>query len=362
MRNLVSIIMPAYNGDQYISKAIDSVLAQTYQEWELVVVDDGSTDRTAAIVQSYPDARIRYFYQENRGQTASLNRGLDLVNGEYVTTLDVDDWLTEDSLQERVRFLNRHHKYGAVYGDSNYCDADGRFLRSASDNGMGCISGDVFDILISTPFYGTGASVLIRREVIEEHKIRYDESIVWCQDYDFYIRISECVPFGCVTATSVWYRLHDAGMTMSMPWEKRLESLIRVMYKVLDSRRFDDVEPNYRYSFFRVMLTEYLFDRPSEQKRVFEHSKFRELRYRERGKLLRNVGSDYVAQFSNLAFARECLRRAWRMDPLGPKTVLALASTEISPVLASHLIRSFRTTREYGKSPSPPSVLTARAS
>src|SRR5262245_60329647 len=110
---LVSIIMPAYNGERFITQAIDSLLAQTYTYWELVVVDDGSTDATANVVSSFDDPRIRYVAQENRGQAAALNHGLRLAKGEYVTTLDVDDWLTTNSLADRVAFLKQHPDFGA---------------------------------------------------------------------------------------------------------------------------------------------------------------------------------------------------------------------------------------------------------
>ena len=102
----VSIVMPAYNGGAFIGQAINSVLNQTYPNWELIVVDDGSTDNTADLVAGYKDPRVRYVYQRNAGQAAALNRGLDLAEGEFVTTLDTDDWLSSDSLSCRVDYLD----------------------------------------------------------------------------------------------------------------------------------------------------------------------------------------------------------------------------------------------------------------
>src|SRR5215510_7816825 len=96
--SLVSVIMPAYNGERFIKQAIESVFAQTYPNWELIVVDDGSTDNTVQIISSFADSRIVYIHQENRGQAAALNHGLGIARGKYITTLDVDDWLTPNSL------------------------------------------------------------------------------------------------------------------------------------------------------------------------------------------------------------------------------------------------------------------------
>ena len=130
---LVSIIMPAYNGEKFIDQAINSVIDQTYDNWELIVIDDGSQDGTKEIVQNYKDPRIRYFYQYNQGQAAALNKGLDLARGEFITTLDVDDWYTPTSLEDRIEFLISYPQFGAVYADGYYCDIHGNpimlFLR-----------------------------------------------------------------------------------------------------------------------------------------------------------------------------------------------------------------------------------------
>lgn len=97
---LVSIIMPAWNVQEYIRQAIDSVLQQSYRRWELLVIDDGSTDQTATYVQAYQeqDKRIRYVYQTNQGQSAARNRGVQMAEGEYVAFLDSDDYWLPDKL------------------------------------------------------------------------------------------------------------------------------------------------------------------------------------------------------------------------------------------------------------------------
>ena len=90
---LVSIVMPVFNGAVFLSQAITSVLDQEYPDWELIVIDDGSTDHSAEIIRSFAhhEPRIRYIYQQNAGQAAALNHGLNVMRGEFVTTLDADD-------------------------------------------------------------------------------------------------------------------------------------------------------------------------------------------------------------------------------------------------------------------------------
>lgn len=252
---LCSIIIPCYNHAHYLPDALNSVLAQTYTDWEAIIVDDGSTDNTRAVAAQFTDPRIHYIYQENRGQTAALNRGLELVSGDYVTTLDADDWLTPASLLERVTCLEAHPELGAVYCDGYYCGSSGEILKRFSDNRSGNPTGDIYDALIISSVFGAGSPVMIRRAILHQHGLRYDESIVWCQDWDFYIRVSEWASFGYVDSPSVYYRLHESNMTLTMPEGRRLQSLIRTGRKVLDSARFTAVPlPQKRAFFYRFLV------------------------------------------------------------------------------------------------------------
>ncbi|GAG04486.1 unnamed protein product, partial [marine sediment metagenome] len=239
--SLVSIIMPVYNGETFVAEAIESVVAQTYPHWELIVVDDGSTDGTACIVAAFNDPRIRYTYQENRGQAAALNRGLDLAQGDYVTTLDADDWLTPNSLADRAIYLDQHLEFGAVYGDGYYCDASGEPLLRFSEYRPDNVVGDIYEMLIVADILGSDAVVMIRRHVLDQHQLRYDESIVWCQDRDFCIRVAEKATFGFADSITYRYRLHGTNMTLTMPEGRCLESVIRTKLKVLESPRFATV-------------------------------------------------------------------------------------------------------------------------
>lgn len=104
----VSVIISVYNGERYLAEAIDSVLAQTYQDFELILIDDGSTDRTKEIIQSYPT--IRYFYQENQGVAAARNLGVAQSRGDYLTFLDADDlWLPEKLALQIEAFAGNPH-------------------------------------------------------------------------------------------------------------------------------------------------------------------------------------------------------------------------------------------------------------
>lgn len=115
-QGLVSIVLPAFNAAAVIGEAIDSVLAQTYPHWELLIIDDGSTDDTMAVVHSYEDRRILLLRQTNQGVSIARNRGLDVASGEFITFLDADDALPPRSLESRVHLLQRELSVDVVDG------------------------------------------------------------------------------------------------------------------------------------------------------------------------------------------------------------------------------------------------------
>lgn len=106
-KGLVSIITPCYNGEKYIARTIDSVLAQTYTDWEMIIIDDGSKDGSAALVRSYveKDSRIQFYQQENAGSAAARNNGIRRAEGQYIALLDADDLWEPEFLEEQVRFM-----------------------------------------------------------------------------------------------------------------------------------------------------------------------------------------------------------------------------------------------------------------
>ncbi len=110
---LVSVIVPVYNGERYLTKTIQSVLTQDYQPIEIIVVDDGSTDRTAEIVRAQPN--IHYIYQNNRGVSAARNTGIAAAQGEFLAFLDADDMWVPQKLSVQVSYLTQHPDVGFVY-------------------------------------------------------------------------------------------------------------------------------------------------------------------------------------------------------------------------------------------------------
>lgn len=129
---LVSIIMPAYNAERFIGDSIKSVLSQTYSNFELIILDDCSTDSTEKIVQSYNDERVKYHRNsKNLGAALSRNRGIELSNGRYIAFLDSDDMWKEKKLQRQIKLLSNTN-YVMSYAGLEIIDEDGKFIKSQS--------------------------------------------------------------------------------------------------------------------------------------------------------------------------------------------------------------------------------------
>ena len=319
--NLVSIIMPAYNGEKYIKQAINSVCDQSYKNWELLVIDDGSTDDTAGVVSTFDDPRIHYVFQENHGQATALNRGLEMALGDYITTLDADDWFTQNSISDRVDFLELNKHCGVVYGDGIFCNIDGKPLKRFSTLRNREMIGDVYGFIISNSFYGTGANVLIRKGVLDKHGIRYDEFIVWCQDLDLYIRLAEVCLFGYVNTITVWYRTHASNMTSSMSQDRRRDSLFRTKLKVLSSPRFYTISDVQKKQFFHHLLFVNLSGLLDKQLLVLQSPGFIALPDRLRAVVIRWVVAKYIFAGKHLDEMRILMKKAWALNPFDLKSI-----------------------------------------
>lgn len=164
----VSIIMPAWNAARFISEAIESVLAQTYENWELIIVDDGSTDGTVDAIGGTRDPRIRLIEQHNAGASAARNSGLAAATADYVFFLDADDRLRPDALARAVAALDTNREVCAVYGDAVFMDVAGRITGSEkTPRHTPRPSGNVLEQILRNNFIFVG-TICLRAESIAE--------------------------------------------------------------------------------------------------------------------------------------------------------------------------------------------------
>lgn len=185
---MVSVVIPTYNRADTVARAIRSVLTQTFEDWELVVVDDDSADDTEKVVASFGDSRIHYIrHEHNRGQSAAQNTGIQSSRGTYVAFLDSDDeWLPEKLAKVLDRFEASTNDVGLVYSGKKLVTEAGRMLKVRSPT----LQGDVCKHLLEWDFIGSCSRVVVRRSILELVG-GFDEQLVNCQDWDLWIRVSK---------------------------------------------------------------------------------------------------------------------------------------------------------------------------
>ncbi len=183
----VSAIIPVYNQERYLASAVDSVLGQSFRDFEVIVVDDGSTDRTPDVIASYGD-RIRAFRKPNGGVATALNLGIRQARGESVAWLSSDDLWEPRKLERQVEALRGNPKAGLVYTDVWVIDADGRVLRRTPPPSNE--TGQQFLRALLRRCFVNGTSVLVRREVFDAVGL-FDEKLQIATDYDMWLRIAQ---------------------------------------------------------------------------------------------------------------------------------------------------------------------------
>lgn len=185
---LVSIIIPTFNRAAWLGGAIDSVLDQTFGDFELLVIDDGSTDDTKEIVTSY-DNKVKYFYQSNKGPSAARNLGIKQARANLLTFLDSDDRWLKDKLQVHVEMMMSNPNVKICYTDEIWIRHGKRVNpKKTHQKYSGWIYQQCLPLCIISP-----SSVMISREVFEKVGL-FDENLPVCEDYDLWLRISQIYP------------------------------------------------------------------------------------------------------------------------------------------------------------------------
>lgn len=196
-RPLVSVIVPAYQAEAYLDEALKSVLAQDYDEYEVILVDDGSTDRTAEIAAAHG---VRVLRQSNRGPAAARNAGLAVARGELLAILDADDLWPPERLSRQVAYLREHSRDGLVMGMTEAFVTPG-LQRPAHFP----------PIADAGPYPGHLCTMLVRREIFELIG-PFDESLRLSEDLDWLARAGDAgVPIGRLDCTLLRYRVHTAN-------------------------------------------------------------------------------------------------------------------------------------------------------
>lgn len=231
----ISVVMPNLNNAPYIVKAIDSVLGQTFGDLELIIVDNGSTDESREIAESYAqtDNRVRLIDESKRGLPQAFNRGVDEARGEFIAELDGDDVYHPEKLFKQLTVMESTPQIGVCYTDGWTMDESGASTgaicsRKTIGTSPAFERGELFSLLLKKNFI-LGGSMMLRASALGG--TRFDENAKYAPDWDFWVRLARRTAFRCVEEPLYGYRVHGQAMSSFRHTPRNAWHLTRLMVK-----------------------------------------------------------------------------------------------------------------------------------
>lgn len=265
---LVSVVIPTYNSAQYLPETIESVLAQSWQDFEIIIVDDGSTDNTQEVVGAFNSNKIRYMRQENSGgPSRPRNVGIHHAQGKYISLFDSDDLMSRNKLSEAVTFLERYSDLGLLFANFEICNEHGdsfpgtflgefqQFMdlpkKRVGEKWFTIESALAYETLLRYNFIGTSGTVVPKAVLLSVGG--FDESIVGPEDRDMWLRISRRYALGYLDVVGHRYRRRDSGI-MGRGEGVLAPYRIRVMRKQLETGLPPSLQRHVRRSIAQSMF------------------------------------------------------------------------------------------------------------
>ncbi|MEB3215334.1 MAG: glycosyltransferase [Nostocales cyanobacterium 94392] len=251
----ISVIIPVYNGENTIKQTIESVLNQTFTNFELIIINANSIDNTLSIISQIQDERIKLFFYPKANVAVNRNRGINHATGNYITFLDADDLWTTDKLAAQYTALQPNSQVGVAYSWTNCIDENGKFLRKTSHVNW---TGDVYAKLLLDDFIGNGSNVMIRREVLMKVN-GFDEILTNAQDTDMWLKLSAITDFVCVPKAQILYRIRQDSMSSNvLGLEKSNLEVIQRAFAREQAKQYQYLKPKaignlYKYLCYKVL-------------------------------------------------------------------------------------------------------------
>lgn len=241
----ISIVMPVYNGEKYIKESIDSILGQTLKDFEFIIINDCSTDKTEEIINNYNDKRILLVNNEsNLGIANTLNKGINIAKGKYIARMDADDICNFDRLEKQYKFMENNIDIGMCGSHVEVFDEKSSRIHKCP------IEHDEIHVLqmFNSPF--AHPSVMIRRDVIEKNRLKYNSYYEGMEDYELWINMSKFTKFANINEPLLRYRQHQKQVTKKISEEQMKKSkMIRKKILMELSNDFRDIEIDTFYDY-----------------------------------------------------------------------------------------------------------------
>lgn len=283
--SLVSVIVPTYNYAHFLSDSLGSVLLQTYNSYEIIVVDDGSTDNTKAVLNPFMQ-KIKYIHlEQNRGLPTARNIGIQSAHGKYIAFLDADDLWLPEKLQTDMEYFEKFPDVSMVYSRHTNIDENGVELDVKTKKRLP--SGNIFIQLFSEQNFVISSSVVVRKDVFETVGL-FDERLFNCQDWDMWLRIAFYFKAAGINKTLVKYRHNPRSLS------KNRDNVLKYQKLVIDKT----------YNTFKDKM--YGISEKLYKKRLASH-------YAKTGR--------YYLRIGNKTLANENFRLSLKYDPLNFRTL-----------------------------------------
>jgi glycosyltransferase involved in cell wall biosynthesis len=253
----VSVVIPTYNRAHLLTECIESALAQTFRDFEIIIIDDGSTDNTSQVVSAFP---VRYIHQQNQGVSVARNKGIELSRGEYIAFLDSDDTLLKNALEEGVEVLDKNPDVGFSYGQMYIMDEKGHILGlQKAPLKHSCVRRGIEELreyLITGNHFPS--SIVIRRRCLDEVGT-FDPSFTsGCEDIDLLIRLVKKYAVAYIAEPLVKYRYNSQQFSFTTKlkvadWEKSKSRILQNIFNDAElGAIFSRLKPN---AYFNLYFT-----------------------------------------------------------------------------------------------------------
>jgi glycosyltransferase involved in cell wall biosynthesis len=255
--------MPAYNCGKYIESSVKSILNQTFKDFELIIIDDGSTDNTAEKVKSFNDSRIKYYRTENKGTSAALNYGLSLCKNEWVARIDADDLSVPRRLEIQIRFIEGNPEYDVVSSWSVYFREPDKILFLLKEPTEHLDIYDYFDL--HNPINSSGLTY--RKDIIL--KECYNETFKYNEDYELFYRIRDKIKFYNIPQFLVYTRVREDSKSYQNNNSNLYEMLFNPAFKnMIDAKSKGD----HFYWATNIAWINYFYGRRQDSRSYFKNS------------------------------------------------------------------------------------------